>query len=45
MVKLKYLVDLDVERIQNVKDEFFLVDVIVLQVDQFDKVLGKKYYL
>lgn len=45
MVKLKYLVDLDVERIQNVKDELFLVDVIVLQVDQFDKVLGKKYYL
>lgn len=45
MIKLKYLVDLDVERIQNVKDELFLVDVIVLQVDQFDKVLGKKYYL
>lgn len=45
MVKLKYLVDLDVGRIQNVKDELFLVDVIVLQVDQFDKVLGKKYYL
>lgn len=45
MVKLKYLVDLDVEKIQNIKVEFYLEDVIVLQVDQFYKVLGKKYYL
>lgn len=45
MVKLKYLVDLDVEKIQNIKDELYLEDAIVLQVDQFYKVLGKKYYL
>ena len=40
LIKVKYLVDLDVKKVMEMKKEYFLEEIIVLHADEFDKVLS-----
>ena len=40
LIKVKYLVDLDVKKVMEMKKEYFLEEIIIVHADEFDKVLS-----
>ena len=40
LIKVKYLVDLDVKKVMKMKKEYFLEEIIIVHADEFDKVLS-----